>query len=47
MRNVSFCRGTFFEKYGIMGIQFQQSGNVHGILGIYFETRRNLESSYV
>ena len=39
-----FLRGNFFWKirnYEYMGIQFQQSGNVHGIVGIHFETRRN------
>ena len=27
-----FCRITFMEKYGIMGIQFYQNGNVLGII---------------
>ena len=38
---------SFFEKYGIVGIQFHQSGKVHGIMGIDFEKRKKLESSYV
>ena len=33
--------GTFFGKYGIMGIKYKQSGNVHGIMAIKFKTRRN------
>ena len=41
------CLGYFVGKYGIMSIQFQQSGKVHGIMGIHFETRRNLESPYL
>ena len=46
-RDVPFFRGTFFGKCGIKGIQFQQIENLHGVMGIHFEARRNLESSYV
>ena len=35
-----FLGGTIFGNYGIISIQFQQSGNVPGVMGIHFETRR-------
>ena len=46
-RDVPCFRGTYFGKYGIIGIQFNQNGNVHEIMGMNFATRRNLESSHV
>ena len=39
-----FFRGTFFGKYGIIGIQFYQSGKANRIMGIHFAKRIKIGS---
>ena len=39
-RTCYFFKGTFFEKYGVIGIKLLQNGKPHGIMSIHFVTRK-------
>ena len=46
-KDVSLLGVPFSGKNGIMGIQFLQSGEAHGSMGMHSETRKDLELVYI